>query len=105
VPIERLLIIFFHGALTSLLVYFVLHRRYFIGLALPFFIHFAADFVMPYLQVQKLITNVWFLQGLILIWVAAVSIFAFQKILKEGGGQEADSKGAEVSNHQAAMAR
>ena len=83
VPLERLLIIFFHGALTSLLVYFVLHRRYFIGLALPFLIHFAADFVLPYLQVQKLIANVWLIQGIILIWVVVISIFAFQKILKE----------------------
>lgn len=87
VPVERLLIIFFHGALTSLLVYFVLQRRYFIGLSLPFIIHFAADFVMPYMQLQKLVTSIWLLQGITLAWVALVSFFSFQKISQEFGAR------------------
>ena len=80
VPVERLLMSFFHGALTSILVYAVMRRKYFIGLAIPIVIHFAIDFVMPYTQLAKIITNQWILQLITLAWVVAVSIFPYRTI-------------------------
>jgi len=83
VPLERFLMILFHGALSSILVYSVMRRRYLIGLTIPIIIHFAIDFLMPYVQLQKMITGVWKLQLITFAWVILASVFPIRAILNE----------------------
>lgn len=77
VPVERLLIIFFHGSMTALLVALVRNRKFLLGLSVPIVIHFALDYVMTYLQVRDLVEHIWLIQGLTAAWVIVSGLLAY----------------------------
>ena len=76
VPVERLFITFFHGALTAIVVFMVMRRRYWVGLGVPILIHFAIDLAMPYAQVHGIISDTWRVQGVIVVWVVLTCLLS-----------------------------
>ena len=58
VPVERLLAVAFHAALTAMVVHFAFRRRGLTGLAIAASIHTLADLVLPWLQLHGW-TDTW----------------------------------------------
>jgi uncharacterized membrane protein YhfC len=78
VPVERLAISFFHGALTAIVVSLALQRRYLIAFGIPILIHFGADLIIPYAQVHGMITDPRGIQAVVVTWVALTCLVSYR---------------------------
>lgn len=87
VPVERMAISFFHGALTAIVVSLAVQRRYLIAFGIPILIHFGADLTIPYAQVHGMITDPWVIQTVVAIWVALTCLVSYRMTrMRQGQG-------------------